>query len=133
MTAPSSRLGKICAYHLCDSCIDQIQYCATCGKELGNAGGRLRISKAPDAIHVWAWPPSHPLGAARLAVRLIRTADLESPAPPLPAVSVLLEEGVYVDLTWEEFRAHYGVRPTQRDLIVADCLNGCPCPKPLFQ
>jgi hypothetical protein len=44
-------------YHLqCDSCIDAIQHCATCGRPLANNEGTLRVSPASEPIRFSAWP-----------------------------------------------------------------------------
>ena len=42
--------------NLCDSCIDAIQHCATCGRSLANNEGTPRVSPASEPIRFSAWP-----------------------------------------------------------------------------
>ncbi len=80
---------------LCDACIEAIQHCATCGRPLGDFEGLLRLSPASEPLAHEAWP----------SVRHF----LQIPADPYGTHGAVNVEYCY------------GVRPVNRDLIVADC------------
>ena len=118
---------------LCDDCINSIFHCASCGKhcrhelEIGNA--HFRVSPASEPINPMAWPlKSQP----ELYGAIGKTNEQGSPIPELYLVRIGKAKrpdldpnrdipGVEYRLTLGEVHQHYGTRPVNRDLIIADC------------